>query len=70
MLNCRTRRKSGKHRRDLRHKSLSRGKLSLTLAVLQMVDSACVAGLIMQFAWSKVAEAQAGIGALLAGLLS
>ena len=32
------------------------------------VDSACEPGLIMRFSWDKVAEAHAGIGALMVGL--
>ena len=32
------------------------------------VDSACGPGLIMRFSWDKVAEAHAGIGALMVGL--
>jgi hypothetical protein len=32
------------------------------------VDSACEPGLIMQFSWDKVAEAHAGVGALMVGL--
>jgi hypothetical protein len=32
------------------------------------VDSACEPGLIMRFSWGKVAEAHAGIGALMVGL--
>jgi hypothetical protein len=37
-------------------------------AALPVVDSACGRGLIMRFSWDKVAEAHAGIGALMAGL--
>jgi hypothetical protein len=36
--------------------------------VLPAADSACEPGLIMRFSWGKVAEAHAGIGALMAGL--
>ena len=37
-------------------------------AALPAVDGTCEPGLIMRFSWGKVAEAHAGIGALMAGL--
>lgn len=37
-------------------------------AVLPAADGTCRPGLIMRFSWGKVAEARAGIGALMVGL--
>ena len=47
---------------------LFRRLIAASTAAFPAVDSACEPGLIMQFSWGKVAEARAGIGALMVGL--